>query len=280
MPKRKHDDNTENGDTQNCLSHILKSLATDDDAFAKRLCESIRTLENGTPALVRALHAEWNIESGPERNRRKGCLADIRKDLQQKLKERGAQYMKEHCTSLRAHNDGSSQGKQPRQQFELDKALAETAKKLKSVCIGKRMMIRVIDHAWSSSACISQLTANMMEALSWDVNADFSGDQPLDACGYIAADAVSALRQAALAKCNSWFDIELRNYASLDCVERGNKVLRRQEQDRVLFGDDINDLVRTYSGIDQRRQAWPPYVSGYLVAIQLADPSTAASGVG
>ena len=255
MPKRKHDADSENTDS---LTQIFRALAKDDNALAKKLCASIRTLQEGSQTQVRALCTQWEVEPTAEdakgKRGRRG-MPEIRTDLHKKLKDSGAQYIKDHRISTRANTDGKPQGKPPIQQFELEKALADTAKSLKSIHNGKRMMIRVIDHAWSSPACISQRTVSMMQALSWDVNADFSGDQPLDACGYIAADAACALREAALANCNSWYDVQFRNYASLDCVERGNEVLHRQDQDRVLYGDDINRLVRRYSGIDQRRQA-------------------------
>ena len=81
-------------------------------------------------------------------------------------------------------------------------------------------------------------------------------------CGYIAADATCALRLAALAACNSWIEVGLRNYASLECVRRGNQALGKEDKDRVLFGDDINFLVRHYSGLDQRRQAAEEWYAG------------------
>ena len=95
----------------------------------------------------------------------------------------------------------------------------------------------------------------MMESLGWAVASDFDDAQQLDACGYIAADAVCALRAAALTKCNSWFDVKLRNYGSLACVKQGNEILGKPGGDRVLDQDEINRLVRRYSSIDQSREA-------------------------
>ena len=138
--------------------------------------------------------------------------------------------------------------------FDLEHAFAETHVRLKNFNPEKRMMMRVIDHAWSSEACISQRVFDMMRSLSPDVTSDFSGEQQLDACGYIAADAACALRDAALAKCNSWLNIPLADYTSLDCVKRGNEILHKPENDRILYPEDINLLVRRYTGIDQRHQ--------------------------
>ena len=128
-------------------------------------------------------------------------------------------------------------------------------------------MMRVIDHAASSEASISHRVADMMRRLSWDVNSDISDNQPLDACGYIAADATCALREAALTKSNSWFNVKLDNYASLDSVIRGNAYLGRNHEDRVLYSDDINLLVRRYSRINESKQAMPRDTIGYFVTI-------------
>ena len=46
----------------------------------------------------------------------------------------------------------------------------------------------------------------MLRLAHWKISADLCKDQPLDACGYIAADAVCLLRNAALAEANSWRD--------------------------------------------------------------------------
>ena len=67
---------------------------------------------------------------------------------------------------------------------------------------------------------------------------------PHDACGYIAADAVCRLREAALAEANGWHHIHLPDYSQLECITRGNKVLRKKDDHRVLDADELNRLVR------------------------------------
>ena len=57
--------------------------------------------------------------------------------------------------------------------------------RLKNFNPEKRMMMRVIDHASSSTSCISHRVADMMRSLQWYVTADLSSDQPLDACGSV-----------------------------------------------------------------------------------------------
>ena len=149
-------------------------------------------------------------------------------------------------------------------QFDLDYALDDTFKRVKSICIEKRMMVRVIDHACSSPLCVSHRIVNVMQSLFRDVSADLSDDQPFDACGYIAADATCALRDAALSKSNSWFDVQLKNYGLLDCVNRGNRALGTHDGERILYSDDINRLVRNYSGIDQRQHAAEEWYAGAI----------------
>ena len=95
----------------------------------------------------------------------------------------------------------------------------------------------------------------MLWRAHWEVSADLCNDQPLDACGYIAADAVCRLRDAALSEANSWHDIQLPDYAQLECISRGNKVLHKTDRQRILDTDEVNRLVRHYSHLGQRHQA-------------------------
>ena len=57
-----------------------------------------------------------------------------------------------------------------------------------------------LDHFCSSEQCVSHRIAAMCREASWKISEDLCNDQPLDACGYIAADAVCRLREAALAE--------------------------------------------------------------------------------
>ena len=69
--------------------------------------------------------------------------------------------------------------------FDLEDAFAETHVRLKKCNPEKRMMMRVIDHASSSTLCMSQRVVDMMKSLNWHVAADFSGNQQLDACSIV-----------------------------------------------------------------------------------------------
>ena len=102
----------------------------------------------------------------------------------------------------------------------------------------------------------------MLRLAHWNISADLCNDQPLDACGYIAADAVCRLRDAALSEANSWHDIQLPDYAQLECISRANKVLRKKGDHRILDTDEVNRLVRHYSHLDQRHQAAEEWWAG------------------
>ena len=112
-------------------------------------------------------------------------------------------------------------------QFHIDDALAETLGSLQAMDTQEPILIRVIDHACFSDHCMSHRLVAMLRLTHWKISADLCNDQPLDACGYIAADAVCRLRDAALSEANSWHDIPLPDYAQLECISRGNKVLRK-----------------------------------------------------
>ena len=88
--------------------------------------------------------------------------------------------------------------------FSIEGAMAEALHRIKSVDGDIEILARVVDHACSSQQCISHRVATMCGEAKWKISTDLCNDQPLDACGYIAADAVCRLREAALAEANDW----------------------------------------------------------------------------
>ena len=70
------------------------------------------------------------------------------------------------------------------------------------------------------------------------------------------------LREAALAEANGWHRMKLPDYARLECVGRGNQVLRKRDLDRILDSDQVNRLVRHYSCLDQNSQAEEEWWAG------------------
>ena len=120
---------------------------------------------------------------------------------------------------------------------------------LRIVATGVPIMARIVDHACASEECISHKIAAMCSQTGWIVTKELHKDQPVDACGYIAADAVSHLQAAALAKANGWVNCTLPNYESLQCIDRGDAVLQRASAGRILDSDAVNRLVRHYSNL-------------------------------
>ena len=121
---------------------------------------------------------------------------------------------------------GGAAAEHAEHEFHVDDALAETLGSLQAIDTQAPILIRVIDHACSSEHCMSYRLVAMLRLAHWNISADLCNDQPLDACGYIAADAVCRLREAALSDANSWHDIQLPDYTQLECISRGNKFLR------------------------------------------------------
>ena len=128
---------------------------------------------------------------------------------------------------------------------------------------------RIIDHACSSAHSISQQIVDTFHTAHVRTVADLSNTQPVDACGYIAADAVTRLFQDALSDsggiaisatertCDAWMNAPLPDYATAHCIHRGSVILdgRASDQARVLEADDVNRLVRHYAFLDTRLQA-------------------------
>ena len=61
-------------------------------------------------------------------------------------------------------------------------------------------MARIVDHASGSEASVSNRIADILCRAGWRTRADLACNQPVDACGYIAANAIVRLRDAALAE--------------------------------------------------------------------------------
>ena len=102
--------------------------------------------------------------------------------------------------ALKSETDASAGGaatEHAETEFHVDDALAETLRNLQAIDTQAPILIRVIDHACSSEHCISHRVVAMLRRAHWKTSADLCNDQPLDACGYIAADAVCRLRDAA-----------------------------------------------------------------------------------
>jgi len=147
-------------------------------------------------------------------------------------------------------------------EFCLDSAMAETLHRIKALHGDIEILVRVVDHACHSEQCVSHRVVAMCREAKWKISGDLCNDQSFDACGYIASDVVCRLREAALAEANGWHRRKLPDYARLDCIDRGNEVLRKRNLDRILDSDQVNRLVRHYSYVDQRSQAEDEWWAG------------------
>ena len=45
--------------------------------------------------------------------------------------------------------------------------------------------------------------------------------------------------------------IQVPDYAQLECISRGNKVLGKKGDERILESDEVNTLVRHYSHLEE-----------------------------
>ena len=127
----------------------------------------------------------------------------------------------------------------------------EMSRKLRSRAVkAGPAAVRIVDHATTCSTSVSSRVAAICTSVGLHVRADLSCDQPTDACGYIAADAVVPLRDAALAETQGWLTATLPHYSDLSAVRRGEGVLSRDEAERVLQVVEVNALVRHYSHLD------------------------------
>ena len=149
-------------------------------------------------------------------------------------------------------------------EFDVEGAVAEVMHDLDAISNETHIMARVVDHACGSQDCISQRIVAMCREAKWQTLADLSSDQPLDACGYIAADAVCRLRDIALAEGSNWHRERLPDYSQLECIHRGNRVLNKIDDDRILDTDQVNRLVRHYTFLDQSPQAAEEWWGGAI----------------
>lgn len=129
--------------------------------------------------------------------------------------------------------------------------MAETLHCIKAICGDIEIHVRVVGHACHSEQCVSHRDVAMCRQAKWKVSKELCNNQPFDACGFIAANAVCRLREAVLAGANGWHRMQLPDYARLECIDRGNRVLRN----RILNSDQVDRLVRHQSYVDQSSQA-------------------------
>ena len=266
------------------LANVVSKLASECDESAVALCSDVPTLQRGVQAEIRNLFKPWGVQltakndNGKYSKRGDYLLkSELTATFIEKARERfrakatETQQLQhaatEHARVMQLKKEtespaGGAATEHTETEFHIDDALAETLASLQAIDTQEPILTRVIDHACSSDHCMSHRLVAMLRLAHWKISADLCNDQPLDACGYIAADAVCRLRDAALSEANHWHDIQLPDYAQLTCISRGIKVLRKRGDHRILDTDEVNRLVRHYSHLDQRHQAAEEWWAG------------------
>ena len=288
------------------LDDVVSKLSSDCDESAAALRNAVQTLQRGVQAEIRNLCKPWGVQlTAKNDNGKYSKRADA--VLKSELKDKFIAKAKEHLRAKATENQplqhaltehttailplkgteapaSSAATEHAEIEFHIDEALAETLRSLQALGTQQPILTRVIDHACSSEHCMSYRLVAMLRLAHWNISADLCNDQPLDACGYIAADAVCRLRDAALSEANSWHDIPLPDYAQVECISRGNKVLRKRSDQRILETDEVNCLVRNYSHLDQRHQASEEWWAGavavdhFLVGLPIAVEEITTTG--
>ena len=202
----------------------LTAHSTDD---ARDVIKAAQTILKGDRDAIRNLCKPWGVQLRCQKRYR---LSDT-------IKQEPKMSLAKRAMELKSATDASAGGaatEHAESEFHVDDALAETLRSLQAIDTSAPIFSRVIDHACSSEHCISQRVVTLLRRAHWKTSADLYNDQPLDACGYIAADVVCRLRDAALSVANSWHHIQLPDYAQLECISRGNKLLRKKSEDRIF----------------------------------------------
>ena len=256
---------------------MLSKLAPECDESAVALCTAARMLQRGLQAEIRNLCKPWGVQLTAKNDdgkysKRSGDI--LKSELTSIFIEKAREHFRTKATQTQQPHDAATMhletkahasnnaAEHTETEFHIDEALVETLDSLQAIENREMILIRVIDHACFSEHSISNRLVDMLRLGDWEISTDLYNDQPLDACGYIAADAVSRLRDAALSESNSWHTIQLPDYAQLECISRGNKVLHKQDDQRILDTDEVNRLVRHYSHLDQRHQAAEEWWAG------------------
>jgi len=253
------------------MDDIVTELALQQTDDAQAVTSAVRIIQEGKQSEIRKLCKPWGVQLREKKaSGKQGYRPDdiLKQELKIVLTKRTIQLKSQSDQSKRDVKEATSPGgtatEHARAEFAFEDAVADALQRIRTSNPNRQIMARVVDHACHSETCISHRIAAMCREASWKTTVDLYNDQPTDACGYIAADAVCRLRETALADANSWHHSPLSDYSQLQCIERGNKVLRKGSDDRMLEADQVNRLVRHYSHLDKRQQAAEEWWGGAI----------------
>ena len=247
------------------LDDVLSKLALERDQSAIALCSAVRTLQTCGQPELRKLCKPWGVQPTERKASGKyGYRTDtaLINELTMVFVNKARKFCSTNKSESIATEHATHVTKKATAEFSLKGAMAEALQHIKAIRGNATILVRIVDHACHSQECVSHHVAAMCQQAAWNTSKDLCNDQPLDACGYIAADAVCRLREAALAEANDWHRMKLPNYAQEECIDRGNKVLGRRDLDRILDSDQVNRLVRNYSHLDKRKQTAEEWWAG------------------
>ena len=229
------------------LQQIIKLCDALDDDEASTIALAAKTLLKCSQQQFRGLCSVWGVSRRRPGGRTTGerPVRECKAELHAKLSQRALELQeKKSCGPA----------------FCFTTASRSTLQQLQQIPNRHTLLARVIDHACHSEDSISQLVVKMLRQAEMQVQANLAADQPMDACGYIASDAVQHLRQWSLAEANSWWHTSLPDYSSMDCIAKGQSVL--QCDHRILESDEVNRLVREYCNIANNLQAAEEWWAG------------------
>ena len=191
------DDANSTKETLHMSLQELMSLCDDvDNEEVGKIFSAARTLQHGNKDAVRALCGAWGVDHrhAGERNTRR--LPELKAELHAKLAKRARELQeKETCNSGSEQRPSTSVPS-----FCLTVTSTSTQQELQQLPNRNTLLARIIDHACYSEDSISRAVADMLQEAEINVRANLAGDQPMDACGYIASDAVQHLRHLSLAE--------------------------------------------------------------------------------
>ena len=198
--------------------------------------------------------------------------ADIRRDLEKSVLRRARAYLSKIASGGAAEHASSSAAPKTGP-VDADTVLENLQALLQQHA--EAIVVRVVDHACSSSACISSRLKAVCQAAglpSCNLSCTLLADQALDACGYIGADAAVTLRDAALGLGDRWLQAPLRPYHSNAGVKRGNNLLGRpgDVNASMLATEDVNTLVHAYANLKQHLQAQEDWWGGAVALDRFA----------
>ena len=223
---------------------------------ARKIVLAATTMQHGNQQAITPFFSAWGVQHRNAGERKNRPLRDLKAELHAKLAKRVRELQeKESCNSSSEHRPTTSVPS-----FCFAGTTRSMLQELQQLPNRDTLLARVIDHACSSEESISRAIVEMLQQAEMKVLANLAADQPIDACGYIASDAVQHLRHLSLAEADSWWNTRLPDYTTGDCIAKGQAVL--QCGHRILDSHEVNRLVREYCNIADKPQAAEEWWAG------------------